>query len=330
MKKYFKLLKKDINKFITFIKEYYKNNQLFVIYIIISLTEMFLIRLLTTNVYLTLYPIFVDTFMITLLGSFSFFCKTNKKRFIFLVCMVAFHSLVCSIDAVYYTYYASFGSVSEFSSLGQVKTVKEAFYEHLHPIQFIYLVAPLVYFLIYKKIKKKLPDVKKGKKYLRKKFFKTILVGLLIASPSFITANRNDYSRLYKQWNRPYVVNRFGLSLYHAMDIYNYVSSNITTVFGMDKALYQTEEFYKTNNQYKENNKYTGMFEGYNIIFVHMEGIQSFLFDLEFNGEYAIPTVRKLADEGMYFDNFYPQIALGTSSDTEFSILTSLLPSNDS
>ncbi|MBP5684512.1 MAG: sulfatase-like hydrolase/transferase, partial [Bacilli bacterium] len=258
----------------------------------------------------------------------SFFFKTHKKRFIYLVSMLAFHSLVCVIDAVYYTYYASFSSVSEISSLGQVKTVKEAFFEHLHPIQFIYFLAPIVFFIIYKRIKKKLPDIKKGKKYLRKKFWKTLLVGLIISSPSFITANRNDYSRLYKQWNRPYVVNRFGLSIYHAMDLYNYVASNISSVFGLDNALFETKDFYDSNKDYKETNKYTGMFEGYNIIFVHMEGIQSFLFNLKFNDEYVIPTVRELANEGMYFDNFYPQIALGTSSDTEFSILTSLLPSN--
>ena len=328
MKKYLNLVKKDLKKFITFLKTYYHNNKTFVLYILISLFIMFLLRVFTTHVYLTLYPIFVDTFMIILLGSFNFFFKTHKKRFVYLLCMLSFHSLVCVIDAVYYTYYASFSSVSEISSLGQVKTVKEAFFEHLNPLQFIYFLAPIIFFIIYKKLKKNLPDIKKGKKYLRKKFWKTLLVGLIIASPSFITANRNDYSRLYKQWNRPYVVNRFGLSLYHAMDLYNFVSSNISSVFGLDNALYETQEFYKTNTDYKETNKYTGMFEGYNIIFVHMEGVQSFLFDLKFNDEYAIPNVRKLASEGMYFDNFYPQIALGTSSDTEFSILTSLLPSN--
>ena len=79
---------------------------------------------------------------------------------------------------------------------------------------------------------------------------------------------------------------------------------------------------------FRKNNKYTNMLEGMNVVFVHMESIQSFLFDLSFNGEYVLPTTRKLASEGMYFKHFYPQISLGTSSDTEFTILTSLLPSN--
>ena len=283
MRKYFNLLKRDIKRFFNFLSTYIYNNKMYCIYALISSILMFTIRLLTTNVYLTIYPILVDLALILILGAFSFFFKTHLKRFVYLECLLTFHSVVCVINAIYYTYYASFGSITELGSLGQVKTVKEAFYEHLNPLQFIYLI---------------------------------------------ITATRSDYSRLYKQWNRPYVVNRFGLILYHTMDIVNYLSSHVTTIFGMDNALYETQEFFNNNTQYKESNKYTGMFEGHNVIFVHLESVQSFLMDLEFNGEYVLPTVRKLASEGMYFTNFYPQISLGTSSDTEFSLLTSLMPSN--
>ena len=328
MRKYFNLLKRDIKRFFKFLSTYIYNNKMYCIYALISSVLMFTIRLLTTNVYLTIYPILVDLALILILGAFSFFFKTHLKRFIYLECLLTLHSVVCVINAIYYTYYASFGSITELGSLGQVKTVKEAFYEHLNPLQFIYLIAPFVFYFIYKKAKKKLPDIKKGKKYLRKKFWKTVGVSLLIASLSFITATRSDYSRLYKQWNRPYVVNRFGLILYHTMDIVNYLSSHVTTIFGMDNALYETQEFFNNNTEYKESNKYTGMFEGHNVIFVHLESVQSFLMNLEFNGEYVLPTVRKLASEGMYFTNFYPQISLGTSSDTEFSLLTSLMPSN--
>ena len=328
MRKYFNLIKRDIKRFINFIKEYFYNNKMYCIYALISIILMFTIRLLTTNVYLTLYPIFVDLALILIMGSFSFFFKTHEKRFIFLECLVILHSVVCVINAIYYTYYASFASITELGSLGQVKTVKEAFFEHLNPLQFIYLIAPIVYILIYRKLKKKLPEIKKGKKYIKKKFWKTVGVSFLIALLSFVTAKDSDYSRLYKQWNRPYVVNRFGLILYHTMDLVNYLSSHVTTIFGMDNALYETQEFFNNNNLYKESNKYTSMFEGHNVIFVHLESVQSFLMDLKFNGEYVLPTVRKLASEGMYFNNFYPQISLGTSSDTEFSLLTSLMPSN--
>ena len=38
--------------------------------------------------------------------------------------------------------------------------------------------------------------------------------------------------------------------------------------------------------------------------------------------------INKLVKESMYFDNFYAQNSVGTSSDTEFSLNTSLMPVN--
>ena len=80
------------------------------------------------------------------------------------------------------------------------------------------------------------------------------------------------------------------------------------------------------DDKYKKKNQYTNILEGYNIIFVHMEGMETYLMDVKFNGVEAVPNVKKLANEGMFFSRFYPQISSGTSSDTEFTLLTSLMP----
>ena len=45
-----------------------------------------------------------------------------------------------------------------------------------------------------------------------------------------------------------------------------------------------------------------------------------------FNGEEATPTLNKIANEGMYFSNFYSQVSVGTSSDSELTYNTSLMP----
>ena len=58
------------------------------------------------------------------------------------------------------------------------------------------------------------------------------------------------------------------------------------------------------------------------------ESIQNFLIDLEVNGIEITPNLNKLAKEGLYFSNFYPQISVGTSSDSEFTLTTSLMPSS--
>ena len=99
-------------------------------------------------------------------------------------------------------------------------------------------------------------------------------------------------------------------------------------MFGYEDAARAFESYFVKEriDEYSQKNEYTDMFKGKNVIFVHMESIQSFLMDFEFNGEEVLPTVNKLASEGMYFSNFFPQISTGTSSDTEFTLLTSLMP----
>ena len=321
-------IKKYIKKFKSFCKRYYNNNKLFCYYILLNTILTFFVRAFTTKKVLTLYPLFVDIGLIIIIGSLNFLFKKEKKRYIYLQSLTIYHSIICIINAIYYTFYASFASISELSSIGQTKNVAGSIFEKLSIIHFVYLLIPIGFYFIYKKLKKKKNEFSTNKKYLKKKVYKTCLIGLIIVALSFVTAESQDYSRLYKQWNRPYVVNRFGILLYQTMDIVNFSTSNITTVFGMDNALNETKEFYKSDNKYKEANKYTGLLEGYNIIFVHMESVQSFLMDLNFNGKDVVPTVKELASEGLYFSNFYPQISIGTSSDTEFTLLSSLLPTN--
>lgn len=65
-----------------------------------------------------------------------------------------------------------------------------------------------------------------------------------------------------------------------------------------------------------------------NVIFIHMESIQNFLIDLKVNGVEITPNINKLSKEGMYFSKFYPQISMGTSSDSEFTLSTGLLPNS--
>ena len=39
----------------------------------------------------------------------------------------------------------------------------------------------------------------------------------------------------------------------------------------------------ESKEEYRKENKYTGILDGYNIVYVHMESMQNFLMDLTFN-----------------------------------------------
>ena len=55
--------------------------------------------------------------------------------------------------------------------------------------------------------------------------------------------------------------------------------------------------------------------------------MQTFPMGLKFNGKEVTPNLNKLATEGIFFNNFYAEVGVGTSSDSEFTFNTSLMPS---
>ncbi|MCQ2527016.1 MAG: LTA synthase family protein [Lachnospiraceae bacterium] len=70
-------------------------------------------------------------------------------------------------------------------------------------------------------------------------------------------------------------------------------------------------------------NQYTGMFEGYNLIFLTCEAFCPLAVD-----ETLTPTLYKLVNEGFVFNNFYNPRTNGSTSDGEFVCSTGLVPTN--
>ncbi len=68
-------------------------------------------------------------------------------------------------------------------------------------------------------------------------------------------------------------------------------------------------------------NEYTGMFEGYNVIFLTAEGFSGYVIDPELT-----PTLYKLSHEGFVFSNFYSTLHFTSTSGGEFQNLTGLYP----
>ena len=68
-------------------------------------------------------------------------------------------------------------------------------------------------------------------------------------------------------------------------------------------------------------NEYTGMFEGYNLIFITAEGFDGRFIDYE-----RTPMLYKMAHEGFYFKNFYSPLWYGSTSGGEYANLTGLIP----
>ncbi|MEG2322645.1 MAG: LTA synthase family protein, partial [Bacilli bacterium] len=168
--------------------------------------------------------------------------------------------------------------------------------------------------------------ISKFKYNKNKKYFKnTLIVCFTLLILLILSCNSNDLYRLRNDWNKEYTVNNFGVYTYQIKDIMYTLSRSLCKDCGKNKALKEVNEYYKTKKE-ATSNKYTNIFKGKNLLFVHAESIQTMFVDKELNGNKLMPNLSKIANEGIYFDNYYSQESVGTSSDTEFTLNNSLLP----
>lgn len=322
-------IKKIFKNIIKGIKKYASTNILFISYIIISLLIGFLLRLFTigTPIY---FKAFLSDFMVSLLiGAFGYLFKP-KYQFTYFFIWIIFATFLAIGNTIYYQFYQSFLSVNLISTASMLGAVDDSLYDKLHITQFLYIIFPIIFFGIHKFLSKKnyYFEVEKTEKGKRNFIYSVATSGVIICSLLF-TLNATDTSRLVKQWNREWLVQKFGLYTYTANDLIQSIQPHLNTLFGYDEAARKFRNFYSCKAEEKiSSNKYTNAFKDKNVIFIHAESIQNFLVNLKINGKEVTPNLNKLAKEGIYFDRFYPQISVGTSSDTEFTLNTSLMPSS--
>ena len=322
--------KKEIKSFFKYLEKALSENRLFVFFVIINTLNGALLRAFTmgNETIFNLDAILADMSFTIVVGSFAYLFN-EKGKFIYLEIVTILLSALCVLNSAYYTFYTSFSSISLLSTARFITDVGDAVVENvLQPKDLIYVIMPLSLALLHHKYIKNEKYLKSNFINKNKKSFYAILVTGCISALIFIlTLSGTDISRLTKQWNREYVVKKFGIYVYHINDFVKSVEPKFAALFGYDSALKEFNEFYQKIETPKTN-EYTGIFEGKNIIVIHGESIQNFLLGLSFNGQEVTPNLNKLAASGMYFNNFYTQVSIGTSSDTEFTFNTSLMPAN--
>ena len=310
--------------------EYISVNRLFISFVVLSYIMTILIRVYTVGVHYGYMPLIIDMALILLIGAFGYLFKPEKQFRYYFVWMIIF-MLMCIINSIYYTFYLNFASFGLLSTLNQVGEVTGSLFEKFKIVDFIYVIFPLFFYYIHRMLNSTsyynmVSKIEKGKKM----FCGTLLASVILLAMAIVSLTGNDYSRLAKLWNRDYVVDRFGIILYQGNDLVQNIMPQINALFGYDEAAREFREFYSQlfaeRDSQDRTNKYTNILKGKNIVFVHMESMQTFFVDLKINDVEVTPTLNALTKEGMYFSNFYPQVSTGTSSDTEFTLSTSLMP----
>lgn len=317
-------IQKKIKKLLAVI---YKNNLLEVIFILLNLINALLLRINTVNNGLRYSPFIIDLSFLLIITLLAQKIKI-KKRIYYYMAMTILFTIICIVNSIYYHYYSSYASFSIIANISFASDVKDAIFKNVLRVpDLIYIAAPIILYLSYYCLKKKnklAKEISAKKNKLNKSVLITILI-LLISGA--LTMPLSSWNRLYKLWNRESVVMNYGIYIYQLDDFFQSLTPKINSIFGHDKSLKKVTDYYKEHPYKKTTNEYTDIFKGKNVIVIHAESMQTFPMGLKFNGKEVTPNLNKLAKEGIFFNNFYAEVGVGTSSDSEFTFNTSLMPS---
>lgn len=310
-------------------KSYMKTNILFMTFVLSSVLNGCLLRFLTVKNFFDFQPIIADLAVVVIIGAIGYFIKP-KHQFKYYSVWALIFTLICVINSMYYTNYLSFASLSLLETSAQIVDVADAVVENVMELKdFAYFWQLFALFFVHHSLKKrkyyaKVTEIEVGKV----RALNTVVVGLIFIGFFISTLSSVDISRLGKQWNREFIVMKFGIYTYQINDVISSLQPQISPLFGYDQAAKEFREYYDTRDNSVKTNEYTNIFKGKNLLIIHAESIQQFVLDTNFNGEEVAPNLKRLANEGLYFSNFYAQESVGTSSDSEFTINSSLMPAN--
>lgn len=318
-------MKKKIKSFINKIKSFVLDNKIFFLFVIVNVINDMVLRGITfgklDNLF-SIVPILSSVALVTLILSFVYLFKKEFSKKLYLISITVFLTLLCIINSSYYNYFSSYTSISQLVTTKYLGEVKDSLITVVKLRDFIYLVLPTILIAYILKTKYRFSNTKNFKNFLKVNNL-TVICTVLFA----LNLKPVDYSRLVKQWNRIYLVEKFGLYVYHVNDVFQSVEPKLIAIFGYDKAKRNFNDYYaKRTDVQSYTNEYTNIFKGKNLISIHGESIQKFVINLKINGKEVTPNLNRLVKEGMYFSNYYSQVSVGTSSDSEFTINTSLMP----
>ncbi len=280
----------------------------------------------------------------SLLFNFAWFCvivalsynyKTRKKRIIYFSIITFIMYALNYSNILYYRFYYSFLSLSLIKQLSLFSDVADATAVGMSPFDIFYwllffLALTLVIIFAVFKYNKFDYDNFEIRIFNRMNFLRLGLIAFITGILSLAPAN---YSQAEKLWNRPIVVEDFGLYNYHILDVFK--SMGVFIEHKPDEEDYETfYDFFDEKNKNFETNEYTNILEDKNVIIIHAESLENFvinktILDEEGNLVEVTPNFNRLANEGLYFPHFYTQQSIGTSADSEFVFNTSLLPVNN-
>lgn len=317
-------------KIISFYKKHIskiRKNKLLIAVILTSVFSDFILRSLTVGNVYKIRPIIASFGIILIFSIALIFFSSKKYNYLYIFFVI----IITVFNISNYTYYRHFTSFLSFSLISQSKNLVDMKLSLTDLFDFkvlLFFIPLIIYLIIYKKftvnfyIDKKLSSHKKVAK-------SACILGFSILMLVATTLSPTDISRFIRQWNREYLVENFGIYSFSVADLAKSVTAQTALKTDTEDYSKMIKTLVLDNKNAIENNQYTNILEGKDLFVIHYESAQNFVIDLAFAEGEVTPFLNDLSKNSLYFSNFYPQISVGNSSDSEFTFSTSLYPINN-
>ncbi|MCM3705603.1 MULTISPECIES: LTA synthase family protein [Cytobacillus] len=250
----------------------------------------------------------------------AFFFK-GRRKYIALMVMYFFLSFLLFANAVYYRFFNDFITLPTLTQTQNFGDVSGSISSLLQPTDFLFFLdfIVLVCLLIFKAVKIETKDL------TRRRSAALIYASLAISFANLGIAETDRPELLTRGFDRNYIVKYLGMYNYTIYDAVQSTKASAQRVMADSSDTTEVINFTKSNYA-DPNPKYFGKAEGMNVIYLHLESIQTFLMNYELHGEEVTPFLNSLIEEEntTYFDNFFHQTAQGKTADAEFILENSL------
>lgn len=318
----------------------------YVAFFVLNLINAYILMSGVVHPNLSAYRFEVGTFITSFIGNFGvlffsfvlgfIFFPKPKSRSIYLLIISFVFSFWCLALAVYTNIFSTFFKFSHLDCFNNPTTGNYIVFYINYALklvtditQFIHLIPFFLICLLFI-----ITDKTRVYVYSRKLKLGSLMASILLILIPLFRVPTTIHETIYESsTNNLYGSQVAGVYDYYFYDLYHYLFPKTTILEEDEEAAiesflsYYEEESYVNpidNETYTVTNPATGLASGKNLFIIQLEAINDFIIGLELNGQVVMPNLTRLANEGLYYDEFYSTSGIGNTSDCEFSAMTGL------
>lgn len=213
---------------------------------------------------------------------------------------------------MYYKYYGVMVNYHALEQVNQVTAVSNSVFSLMDPYYLLIFIDIIIMFmLLWKSDRIKTWKQKHSKKEKRALVSSIFVISLLLCLVQIIP-NRAIMNEIV-------MAQEMGILNYEAYTIFHKEDDELTD----SKLINQDKVDQLKGLTQVTSPAYQGVAKGKNVIIIQMESFQQFLINLKLDGKEVTPVMNKLAQESLYFPNFFQNVGQGNTSDAEFVVNTS-------